>query len=63
MQPVVAAAPEMTSMKSKAVPLAKRLSDALGRIREVEKVSILPNILLETMAHMMILHTMCIILY
>lgn len=35
-----AAAHEMTSMKSKTAPLAKRLNDALGRIRELETVSI-----------------------
>ena len=34
-----AAAHEMTSMKSKTAPLAKRLNDALGRIRELETVS------------------------
>lgn len=31
---------EMTSMKTKTAPLAKRLNDALGRIRELETVSI-----------------------
>ena len=36
-----AASPEMTSMKSKTAPLAKRLNDALGRIRELETVSLL----------------------
>jgi DNA repair exonuclease SbcCD ATPase subunit len=31
---------EMTSMKTKTAPLAKRLNDALGRIRELETVSV-----------------------
>ena len=34
-----AAAHEMTSMRTKTAPLAKRLNDALGRIRELETVS------------------------
>lgn len=35
----MAASPDMTSMRSKTAPLAKRLNDALGRIRELETVS------------------------
>lgn len=35
----VTAAPEMASMTKKMAPLAKRLNDALGRIKELETVS------------------------